>query len=179
MKAETAKGYAGVLLLLFIAALSFSGCATLVHGTTQKIPVNSEPPGAECSMAGNITRYTTPCEVELSRKQDHLITIKKDGYHPETVEVKKVLSGAVAGNILGGGLIGWGVDASNGAQNRLVPETINVTLKSEKASQPGSDPANRSKKLEDELKELNRLLKEGKISDEEFKKLKEKCLTTY
>ena len=35
---------------------------------------------------------------------------------------------AVAGNIIAGGLVGWGVDAVTGAQYNLKPESINVTL---------------------------------------------------
>ena len=88
------------------------GCASIVHGTTQSIPVSSDPSGANLTVAGTATKFTTPCKVELARKTDHLLRFEKDGYDPATVEVKHVLSGAVAGNIIAGGLIGWGVDAA-------------------------------------------------------------------
>ena len=47
----------------------------------------------------------------MKRKNDHVVEIVKDGYYKETVTVKSVVSAAVAGNLIVGGIIGMGVDA--------------------------------------------------------------------
>jgi|GEM_PF-1459731 len=113
--------------LVLLGALS-SGCATIIHGTTQAIPVTSEPPGATVVVTTGDGRATTPGTLELKRKTGHILTFSKDGYKPDTVKLESVLSGAVAGNILLGGVIGWGVDATTGADSRLVPESVHVVL---------------------------------------------------
>lgn len=114
-----------ILLCLFPL---LAGCATVVHGTSQKIPVTSEPMGANVNIDGT-ANYMTPVTLELQRKFDHLLTISKEGYKTEIVKLIHTLSGAVAGNIIAGGLIGWGIDAASGAQYKLIPETVHVVLK--------------------------------------------------
>lgn len=172
------------MFLLFVLLVGGYGCATIVHGTTQKIPVSSDPSGANLTIAGQTTKHTTPCEVELSRKSDHILKIEKDGCQSSTVEIRHVVSGAVAGNILAGGLIGWGVDASSGGQYRLVPETVNVTLK---PSQPlpavlappeVSEPV-KTKDLASELAELDQMREEEKITSQEYKVLRKKVIEKY
>ena len=69
-----------------------------------------------------------------------MVVIEKEGFAPESIAVTKSMGGAVAGNIIAGGLIGWGVDAMTGAQYNLAPNTINVRL-SPKADQPVSASA--------------------------------------
>lgn len=116
-----------------------SGCATIINGTRQKIDVATDPVGATVS-ADEIT-VQSPCSLNLRRKYDHLVTISKPGYETEVVKVTPVLSAAVAGNIfLVGGLIGWGIDAADGAQYRLVPESINVKLRREVGKKKSKNP---------------------------------------
>ena len=117
-----------LILALGIAAVSFcTGCATIVKGTTQEIPVSSEPTGARVSVDGSAAG-TTPTTVTLSRKANHMVTIEKEGFQSESVAITKSMSAAVAGNIIAGGLVGWGVDAVSGAQYNLNPTTVNVRL---------------------------------------------------
>jgi hypothetical protein len=169
---------------LFVLALFLStcGCATIINGTTQKIPVSSEPSGANCTVVGDNTKYTTPCQVELARKSDHFLKLEKEGYDPATVEIKHVLSGAVAGNILLGGLIGWGVDAATGSQNRLIPETVHISFKASSPSTTGdplaarTDEVARAKSLTEQIAELEQLRDAGKITDEEFRTMRQKVI---
>ncbi|MBA2369413.1 MAG: PEGA domain-containing protein [Candidatus Protochlamydia sp.] len=114
--------------LFLLVSLNCVSCATVINGTTQKIPLTSEPMGASVMIDGQPVGYT-PTQVEVKRKYSHLITFEKDGYESENVKLEPVLSGAVAGNILAGGFIGWGVDAINGSQYRLIPDAVNVRLK--------------------------------------------------
>ena len=57
----------------------------------------------------------TPGTLTLRRDSNHVILIEKDGYLPETVQITSGLGAAVAGNIIFGGLIGWGIDAAPGS----------------------------------------------------------------
>ncbi len=108
--------------------LATAGCATIINGTTQPIAIASSPSGARVIVDDHDTSYTTPANVELERGRDHLLTFHLNGYGDETFMIKHSLSGVVAGNILAGGLIGWGVDAADGAQDKLTPETVQMTL---------------------------------------------------
>ena len=118
-----------ILISIFIVVftMSISGCATIVCGTSQKVPVSSDPMGATVNVDGTGS-YTTPTVLNLQRKRGHILVFTKEGYKQETVTLLRVISGAVAGNIILGGFIGWGVDALTGAQWKLVPENVNVVM---------------------------------------------------
>ncbi len=116
----------GAVSIVFM--LATAGCATIINGTTQPIAITSSPSGARVIVDDHDTSYTTPANVELERGRDHLLTFHLNGYEDETFMIKHSLSGVVAGNILAGGLIGWGVDAADGAQDKLTPETVQMTL---------------------------------------------------
>lgn len=165
------------LLLALIALFLLSGCATVIKGTTQTIPVSSDPAGADV-IVNNVLTGTTPTEIELKRKRDHLITIEKDGYAAASVPVLKSVGGAVWGNILAGGLIGWGVDATSGAQYNLNPETVFVRLR---PTGGGGGPEEESSTVAGvaRLRELDQALEEGLISDDEYGKGREEVIRRY
>jgi len=171
-----------VLVILFI--ISSYGCATVINGTTQKISVDTGPCGADCQVVGDSARYTTPCQLELKRKEDHLVKITKESYEPETVDIKHSMSGVVVGNVLLGGLIGVGVDAADGAACKLTPEKINITMKAIPQPEPAleAQPVTvapeppQAKSKSEQLEELDQLKKEGKISKKEYKSSREKIL---
>ncbi len=144
-----------------------TGCATVLKGTTQEIPISSEPPGADIIVDGTFVG-TTPADVELKRKRDHLVVIEKKGHSSKSVAVVKNVGGAVWGNIIAGGLIGWGIDAASGAQNNLSPKTISVTLEpvdeGMQAQAPGPDSSEGIKKLND----LDHMRENELITDEEY-----------
>jgi hypothetical protein len=175
-------------LVCFLALLSGYGCATVINGTTQKIPVSSDPSAANVTVVGQPNTSTTPCNVELSRKSDHTLKIEKEGFEPASVQITHVVSGAVAGNILLGGLIGVGVDAVSGGMNRLVPESVNVTLRSsppvvavpppEPEPPQAVEPA-KPTGLVAELAELDKMKEEKKITAKEYKALRKKILDKY
>lgn len=112
----------------------------------------------------------------LTRKKDNTLTIEKEGYETNTVTIRSVLSGAVAGNIIAGGLIGWGVDAASGGQKRLVPETVDVTLRPLVAKSETNPPGSEHKTVLEKLKELGDLQKANVISASEFTRMKESLL---
>src|SRR5690242_5974341 len=113
MSTPTARALVVVGSIIF--AVAVTGCATIINGTTQPIAITSTPNGARVTIDGTDTTYNTPANVELARGRDHLLTFSKPGYQEQTFTIKHSMSGVVAGNILAGGLIGWGVDAADGA----------------------------------------------------------------
>lgn len=58
---------------------TLTGCATVVHGTNQVIPVASTPEGARVSIDGNPVGVT-PLSLTVSRKQSHLVSISHDSF---------------------------------------------------------------------------------------------------
>jgi hypothetical protein len=79
------------------------------------------------------------------------------------------VGGAVWANILLGGLIGWGVDASTGAQYNLVPVTISLRLDPVDAS--GTVPSSDDQALfVTKLKQLDQLHDAKQVSDDEYAK---------
>ena len=122
------KKLASVVLLFTV------GCGSIIHQTTQEVPVKSEPAGAAVTVAcGDVTndpRLVTPAVVMVHRKPDHCtIALEKEGYQREEVSLRKTMSGWYIGNVLVGGIIGFIVDAANGAMWNRTPAEVNVTLK--------------------------------------------------
>ena len=114
-----------VVLLCFIT--SISGCATIMHGTKQKVGISSTPSGASVNVDG-VSYGKTPVAANLDRNDDHIVVIKMDGYEPYETMLTKKVSGWVWGNILIGGLIGLAVDALSGGLYKLTPEQVEATL---------------------------------------------------
>ena len=164
VRLNTAIGCAAAAVVLVVS----SGCATIVKGTTAKIPVASDPTAADVIADGNLVGQT-PTTVVLKKTSSHLVTIQKVGYEPKTVPVVQTVGGAVWGNILAGGLIGWGVDASDGAQYNLIPTTIAVKL-DPVSSMRSSASAEDSAAFVNKLSALDQLHARKEISDEDYVK---------
>lgn len=159
-------------VLLPVLLLALSGCATILHGTTQEIPITSEPSGADVTV-GDL-KATTPARLELARGTPHTVQIAKEGYRTETVQLEKVISGAVAGNIIAGGLIGWGIDAASGAQYKLVPDSIHATLMlDQNAAKPAAQP------FEAQLVALEGMRERGVITAEEYTTMRRRLVETF
>ncbi len=171
-----------VLVLSIVAICCFhTGCATIVKGTHQDVPVSSEPSGASILVDG-VREGATPANLRLSRKQAHVITFEKSGYESESVTLKPSIGGAVAGNILAGGLIGWGVDASTGAQYNLHPESVSIRLRKMTQLLPAiaeTSPSSAVNSLLDELEKLDAMKADGKLSAEQYSQLRAATLARY
>ena len=66
----------------------------LFMGPPKKTPITTDPSESNLTLVEQNTKFTTPCEVELNRKSDHILKFDKEGFDPATVEVKYVVSGA-------------------------------------------------------------------------------------
>jgi hypothetical protein len=114
---------------LLIALLT--GCGSIIHGNTQRIHVNSDPPGAEVLYDGGI-RGVTPTDVPVSRRplQSH-VTLRKAGFRDTVLTLKADVSmWALLGNIVVGGIPGWAIDAATGSFGAYYMESYTVSLES-------------------------------------------------
>lgn len=116
-------------------ALAFTlapGCCTMVHGTTQLVRVDSQPPGARVTVEPGGEHGTTPALLELERKHASLVHLAAPGYTPATVPLTPHLTAGWLRNLLWihpvGWVIGVSIDVGNGSAYALRPETVDVTL---------------------------------------------------
>ena len=114
-----------ILLAASIAALT--GCATIMHGTSQDIGFQSSPTNAKVLVDG-LPMGNTPVVAKLSRKDNHIVKMNLDGYQPFEATLTRGTSGWVWGNIVFGGLIGLAVDAMSGGLYNLTPNQISGQL---------------------------------------------------
>ena len=92
-------------ILLAIIAFSISGCATATRGTHEVLQINSEPSGARAisdipskgskdNINGFIGCEPTPCDLNISRRAEPVITVEKEGY--KAIKFKVVSSVATS-----------------------------------------------------------------------------------
>ncbi len=148
---------------LGITVVLAPGCASIVHGSGQEVSISSDPSGAYVFVDGQ-KMGRTPMSANLKRKRSHQLVVHKDGYKDEDRIIQRVLSGTVAGNILAGGFIGWGVDAITGAQWRLVPTTLHVKLDPLPSGTGPVSSENRTSALRDRLTAIKRADDEGALT---------------
>jgi hypothetical protein len=81
------------LPVVFVLALSpLCGCATVLHGSRQTIHVETDPPGATVTVAGE--RHTSPVDIVLPRKSEDLeVVIEKDGFATKRIPLVRRVSG--------------------------------------------------------------------------------------
>ena len=122
-----------------IPLLFFTGCATIVGGTSQVVAVDSTPSGATCEASRNGLRLhsgVTPMSFPID-KSYHAITIScVDALNRRATMIDK--PGAdpwVLGNVLIGGLIGVSIDLITGSINKY-----DTALAVDMASSPAVEP---------------------------------------
>lgn len=79
-----------IILALFISSIFlFQSCATIIRGTSQKIPVTSNPQEAKITVDGEDIGYT-PLNLKLKKKKSHVILIEKQDYNPLEIKIAQV-----------------------------------------------------------------------------------------
>ncbi len=119
-------------ILASIALLGLTSCATILEGKNQTISIQSNPSCAKCGVFRQgqpiASVECTPSGVMIEKtKHDLTVTCTKQGYAPSSQILESGIEGAVAGNILVGGLIGWGIDSATGADNKY-PNNVIVNM---------------------------------------------------
>ena len=114
------------------AATTLGGCGTITQGTSQDITVTTTPPGGHCELTRNGEHVATldkaPGVVKVDKtKHDILMTCTMPGYQSASVNLESGYGAGTFGNIILGGVIGWGIDEATGAVNKY-PSSANVTF---------------------------------------------------
>lgn len=117
---------------LAAAALTLPACATITRGASTDFTVESTPPGARVSTSNGFQCESTPCTFRMPRKNGFRVTVSREGYASQEVEVTSGVSGGgaagMAGNVIFGGVIGAVVDGTSGAMKDLSPNPLVVVL---------------------------------------------------
>lgn len=136
-----------LLLVLFIFTSLMTGCASITGSRNQPVSVTCTSEGkpvngANCNLMNDKGQWfvTTPGTVMIQKAYGDLaITCKKDDT-TGAATFKSASEGAVWGNVIAGGLIGYAVDASSGA-GFSYPQSMNVILGGgSTAAEPGAKP---------------------------------------
>jgi len=115
-------------IALACAAAVFAGCATIVHGTTERVEIDSTPTGAEVMIDDSAQSAITPAQIKLARGSAHKLVFHKAGYVDATENLTSSTSGWILGNLVAGGVVGMVIDESDGAGRKLSADSVNVTL---------------------------------------------------
>jgi uncharacterized protein YceK len=126
-----------------LAALTFSGCATVIRGTHTDVQINARPQKAQVWIDG-VQQGQTPLKVSMEVNSPHTVVVRRPGYKDQTIRMDRYVSGGyVAADILLG-LLPAIVDAATGAWYSVDPTSMNVMLTAEvgpAAVSPGQPPA--------------------------------------
>jgi hypothetical protein len=100
------------------------GCAAMIRGSHQRVPVSTSPPGALVRVGP--TLCVTPCTLRLERSRDQVLAVRKDGYKDATARIESSLNPAW---MLLDTLIFFPFNfAFTDADYDLTPETVALTL---------------------------------------------------
>ncbi len=113
--------------VVLVVALGVAACASIMHGTGQKLNIASEPAGATVSVDDQVVGVT-PVVAKLRRNDPHTILVKLDGYQPFQLRTTRHMDGWVLGNLVFGGPLGLIIDFTDGAAYKLKPKDIAAQL---------------------------------------------------
>jgi hypothetical protein len=116
--AQVARVSVAILALAWL-----SGCSTIIEGTSQQISVATTPSGARCVAEREGARIgvvdPTPGTLTVQKtKHDIIFKCSKNGAGEAVFINKSGTAYATAGNLIIGGLIGWGIDSATGSDNK-------------------------------------------------------------
>lgn len=107
-----------LLSLIIVSSVLLNSCATLISGTKQNVSIKTDPSGARVFVDGKDQNVITPCNIDVKRKKEVVYTFQKEGYKDGKVTENAKFNTTVLWNILLGGIPGFIVDFSSGANNK-------------------------------------------------------------
>jgi hypothetical protein len=109
-----------------LLAAGLTGCATIVHGTTQTVPIISTPAGARVAI-DSVPAGITPFIANLSRSRSHLVTLSRDSLPDVNILLTRRISGWIWGNMFLYYLPAL-IDVADGAAFKFAVDSVHVTL---------------------------------------------------
>lgn len=126
---EAMNNLSRLILILFLVLL-VSGCATIIRGKEQYVPINSAPTGAQVHVNG-LPKGTTPVTVPISRRGDqYIVSLEQEGYKKWELALNREHRPWALLNIFLGPFMIFGVipDLINQANVTYTPEELNIKL---------------------------------------------------
>ena len=122
-------------LLVVALAVSMTGCASITDSKNQPLSVTTTTDGkpitgANCKLSNDKGEWytSTPGSVVIQKSYSDLsVSCKKDPKYSGAKVFSSSHEGAVWGNLLTGGIIGYAVDASSGAGFAYPPQ-LNINM---------------------------------------------------
>ena len=127
------KEYAvnGRLRAALLLPLLIGACATATRGPMETFVVRTTPDGAQASSTSG-WECVTPCSIQVRRRGDFVVTLRKDGYVTQTLTVRSVPAAPDPGigHRVGvnTGWIGSITDMASGANYEHRPNPIEAVL---------------------------------------------------
>ena len=113
--------------LLGLLIVLLSGCATLFNNKTPAVDLASTPAGAEVYVDGYYVG-TTPVQVNLTVREDHVVEFRKEGHDTRTYRISRFVGfGWIVLDVLTG-LVPIIIDLATGDWFMLDTEEVNVAL---------------------------------------------------
>ncbi|TXJ01737.1 MAG: hypothetical protein E6Q26_06515 [Acinetobacter sp.] len=120
-------------------SMGFTGCASIMSGSTQSLSFQSVPDSANISITNRsgekVHTGQTPATVTLKKgagffkPENYQVKFSKAGYQTQTVAVTGTVNGWYVANLIFGGVIGLLiVDPITGAMYTLSPKDVVATL---------------------------------------------------
>ena len=129
-----------ILVAVAVCSMFLSGCASIISGSNQTVPIKSTPSEAKLKIYDRdgkvIINEKTPYIATLNRgagffkKAKYKVVIEKEGYPSKELKIEGRPNGwYLGGNFIFGGLIGWLiVDPATGAMWTLEPKDIDANI---------------------------------------------------
>lgn len=135
-------------LVLALAVLTASGCASIFSGTTQQMTFQSTPEGATVTISGRVIGKT-PITTTLKKEKNQSVVFTLDGHKPITMQLTTQLDNWFWGNIVLGGVIGSTTDGITGAVHHYSPSQYYVTLTPDGKGVDGKTSRSRDHQIRD------------------------------
>jgi hypothetical protein len=107
-----------------------SSCATIVSGNDPSITINGNvsEPVTITTEKQTYPGVTLPAVVQVNRRhlEGQRIKITSENYKFDDIVLKKTVNGWTFGNILIGGLIGWGIDLSTNCVSKPAQKEFTI-----------------------------------------------------
>jgi len=104
----------------------FSGCATILSGTSEKISVNSNPSNIKFKL--DQAEYTTPAVITVKRENEDKIIKVDNPQCKKTIVLNKKINPTFFVNLLSGGPFGSTTDYVSGAMWKY-DDNVNINCK--------------------------------------------------
>jgi len=114
---------------IIVCISMITGCASIICGRTQRLPVVTKPDNATVTINGMVQK--SPCVILLDRNiPSYNIKIEKEGFQPYEFTLKRGINGWTICNAIFGlcGLIGVVIDCANGSIHQFYPGEIEANL---------------------------------------------------